>query len=137
MCDNILKRLKNLMFDRRKWFLFCSSHGLCNWMRDEDYLKKKFQARLGYKLNLENPITFNEKIQWLKLHDRRQDYIKMVDKIEVKKYVSRIIGEKHIIENYGIYSDFDSIDFNSLPNRFVLKCSHDSGGIVICHDKYD
>ncbi len=109
--------------------------GLLNWMSDEQYLKLLYKAALKKKLNLDNPQTFNEKLQWLKLHDRNPDYTKMVDKYEAKKYVASIIGEEYIIPTLGVYDKFDDIDFDKLPNQFVIKCTHDSGGLVICKDK--
>ncbi len=109
--------------------------GYLNWMPDKMYLKFKFRVKIGKKLNLKNPQTFNEKLQWLKLYDRKPIYTTMVDKYEVKKYVADIIGEEYIILTYGVWNTFDEIDFDSLPNQFVLKCTHDSGGLVICKDK--
>ena len=102
---------------------------------DEPYLRIMYRIRMGKKLNLKNPQTFNEKIQWLKLHDRRPIYTTMVDKYEAKKYVADIIGEEYIIPTLGVWEHFDDIDFDTLPNQFVLKCTHDSGGLVICKDK--
>ena len=99
------------------------------------YLKLQFKRRVGYPLNLDDPQTFNEKLQWLKLHDRNPLYTKMVDKYEAKKYVADIIGNKYIIPTLGVWSHFDEIDFDKLPEKFVLKCTHDSGSIVICKDK--
>ncbi len=99
------------------------------------YMERLFRKRVGYPLNLENPRTFNEKLQWLKLHDRNPLHTKMVDKYEAKKYVADIIGEEYIIPTLGVWNHFDEIDFNQLPERFVLKCTHDSGSIVICRDK--
>lgn len=90
---------------------------------------------MGKKLDLENPKTFNEKIQWLKLYDRKPLYTKMVDKYEAKKYVAELIGEEYIIPTLGVWDRFEDIDFDALPNQFVLKCTHDSGGLVICRDK--
>ena len=90
---------------------------------------------MGTKLNLKNPRTFNEKLQWLKLHDRKPFYTDMVDKYLAKEYVSKIIGNEYIIPTLGVWNHFDDIDFERLPNRFVLKCTHDSGGVVICKDK--
>ena len=104
-------------------------------LNDKTYLKIKYYLTFHKKLNLKNPITFNEKIQWLKLNDRKKNYIQMVDKYEAKNYVSNIIGKKYIIPTIGLYNSFDEIDFSKLPNKFVLKCTHDSGGIVICRDK--
>ena len=101
---------------------------------DKTFLKIMYSLRIGQKLNINNPQTFNEKIQWLKIHDRRPEYTKMVDKYEVKKYVANIIGEETIIPTIGVYDCVDDIDFTKLPSQFVLKCTHDSGGIVICKD---
>ncbi len=105
------------------------------YMDDEKYLKYRYKRILSRELNLESPKSFNEKIQWLKIHDRNPDYTKMVDKYEAKKYVASIIGEEYIIPTYGVWDKFGNIDFDSLPNQFVLKTTHDSGGISICRDK--
>lgn len=102
---------------------------------DRLYLKMFFPLKMGYKLNLKDPKTFSEKLQWLKLNNRRSEMVKMVDKVDAKEYVANIIGEKYIIPTLGIYNSVDEIDFNALPNQFVLKCTHDSGGVVICKDK--
>jgi hypothetical protein len=90
---------------------------------------------MGYPLDLENPKTFNEKLQWLKLYDRKPIYTTMVDKYEVKKYIAEKLGEEYVIPTLGVWDRFDDIDFESLPDQFVLKCTHDSGGLVICRDK--
>lgn len=110
-------------------------HGKIRFLSDEAYLKLMYYCVFGRRLNLNNPQTFNEKIQWLKLHNRNPQYTKLVDKYEVKKYVSNIIGEEYIIPTLGVWNNFDDIDFDTLPERFVLKCTHDSGGLVICRDK--
>ncbi len=102
---------------------------------DKLYLKWLFRVRVGYKLDLNNPKTFNEKLQWLKLYNRKPEYTQMVDKVEAKKYVENLIGEEYIIPTLGVYNSVDEIDFDKLPNQFVLKCTHDSGGVVICSDK--
>ena len=102
---------------------------------DELYLKLLFRLRMGYKLNLDNPQTFCEKLQWLKLHNRKPEYTQMVDKYDAKRYVADIIGEEYIIPTIGVWNKVEDIDFDKLPNQFVLKCTHDSGGIVICKDK--
>jgi hypothetical protein len=109
--------------------------GFFNWMSDEKYLKILYKLRTGQKLNLDDPQTFNEKLQWLKLHDRRPEYTTMVDKYAVKKYVADKIGKQYIIPTLGAWDKFDDIDFDKLPDQFVLKCTHDSGGLVICRDK--
>lgn len=102
---------------------------------DAFYLKLLFKNRMGKKLNLANPKTYNEKLQWLKLYNRDPRYTMLVDKYAVKKYVESILGKEYIIPTLGIWDRFDDIDFNSLPDQFVLKCTHDSGGLVICTDK--
>lgn len=102
---------------------------------DETFLKIIFRSRKGYKLNLKNPKAFSEKLQWLKLHDRRPEYVKMVDKYAVKDYVSSILGPEITIPTLGVWDTVDDIEWDKLPDQFVLKCTHDSGGIVICRDK--
>lgn len=102
---------------------------------DKLYLKLIYRLLMGKKLKLDNPQTFNEKLQWLKLNNRNLKYHQMVDKQEVKQYVAGIIGDKYIIPTIGIWDRFENIDFESLPNQFVLKCTHDSGSVVICRDK--
>lgn len=105
------------------------------YIPDKLFLRIRFRLLTGYRLNLDNPQTYNEKLQWLKLYYRKPEYTPMVDKYEAKEYVSKIIGEEHIIPTLAVYNKIEDIDFNSLPNQFVLKCTHDSGGIVICTDK--
>ena len=104
-------------------------------LSDEAYLKLVYRLIFGRKLNLKNPKTFNEKLQWLKLYNRKPEYTLMVDKYEVKGYIAEQIGEEYVIPTLGVWDNFDDIDFDSLPNQFVLKCTHDSGGLVICKDK--
>lgn len=99
------------------------------------HIKIDYYIRLGKHINLSSPATFNEKLQWLKLHDRKPEYRNMVDKYEVRKYIAETIGEIYLIPLLGVYDFFDDIDFNTLPEQFVLKCTHDSGGIIICKDK--
>lgn len=102
---------------------------------DRLYLKLKFPLMLGYGLNLRHPKTFNEKLQWMKLNDRNPLYTQLVDKAEVKGYVAARIGEEHVIPTLGVWNSASEIDFDALPDRFVLKCTHDSGSIEICRDK--
>ena len=108
---------------------------LRNCMPDKMYLQHYFAQRMGYYMDFDNPRTFNEKLQWLKLYDRKPIYTTMADKIEAKKWVAERIGEQHIIPTLGVYNSFDEIDFEKLPSQFVIKCSHDSGSVVICRDK--
>lgn len=109
--------------------------GLFNWMSDEKYLKMLWRLKFHKSLNLDNPQTFNEKLQWLKIHDRKPIYTTMADKYAVKKYVADKIGGKYIIPTLGVWESFEDINFDILPNQFVLKCTHDSGGIIIVKDK--
>ena len=109
--------------------------GWLNPLPDKVFLKLMFRARMGSKLDLKHPRTFNEKLQWLKLYDRRTEYTNMVDKYEAKKYVAQKIGEQYIVPTLGVWESFDDIDFEKLPEQFVLKCTHDSGGLVICRNK--
>ena len=95
----------------------------------------QFKKRMGYSLNLNCPQTFDEKLNWLKLYNRTPLYTKLVDKYEVKRYVAEKIGSEHVIPPLGVWDKFDDIDFEKLPRQFVLKCTHDSGGLVICKDK--
>lgn len=108
---------------------------LVRCMPDSIYLKRKYYRTFGRKLDLKNPQSFNEKLNWLKLHDRKPIYTTMVDKYAVKQYVAERIGTEHVIPCYGVWNAFDEIDFEKLPNQFVLKCTHDSGSFAICKDK--
>ena len=110
-------------------------HGFYKQMPDEEFLRFKFKSSLGYALNLDNPQTLCEKLQWLKLYDRRPEYTSMVDKLAVKKIVADKIGSEHVIPLIRVYDTFDDINFDELPEQFVLKCTHDSGGLAICRDK--
>ena len=105
------------------------------FLSDERYLRLMFRLRMGKKLSLDNPKTFCEKLQWLKLYDHNPLYTTLVDKIEVKKYVESVIGPDHIIKTIRCWESFDEIDFDVLPEQFVLKCNHDSGGLCIVRDK--
>jgi len=131
MLKGIKKCLKNPLY-----ILPClGRRGFFNWIPDSLYLKMIFRAEMGYFLNLNNPQTFNEKLQWLKLHDRKSFYTQLVDKYEVRKFVAEKIGEEYLIPLLGVWNLPNEIDFNILPNQFVLKCTHDSGSIIICKNK--
>ena len=109
--------------------------GFWNFMNDKDYIQFSYRILAGKKLDLDDPKTFSDKIQWLKLNDRNPRYIKMVDKYTVKKYIAEVIGAEYVIKNLGVWDRFEDIDFDSLPDKFVLKCTHDSGGLAICRGK--
>ena len=107
------------------------------WLPDALYLKMMFRLKMGYGLNLKNPTTFNEKLQWLKLYNRKPEYTPMVDKCEAKKVAEKVLGKEHVIPTLGVWDRFEGIDFSALPDRFVLKTSNGGGGggVVICTDK--
>lgn len=131
----ILSKVKKIVCDPKIRFGYLSKLGFYNWMPDRQYLIKEWSIYNKGKLDLENPKTFNEKLQWLKLHDRKTEYARMVDKAAAKDYVAEKIGEEYVIPTLGVWNSFDEIDFDKLPNQFVLKCTHDSGGLAICRDK--
>lgn len=108
---------------------------MLRFIPDKPYIQMYYFAKFKKFINFNNPKTFNEKLQWLKFNHRNPEYTKMVDKYEAKKYVANIIGEEYIIPTLGVWEKFEDIDFGKLPNQFVLKCTHDSGGLVICKDK--
>lgn len=130
-----MNKILKYLLDKKYRFLVNSDLGFYKSMSDEEYLKKKYEYSIGESLSLDNPQTFNEKLQWLKLYDRKEIYTSMVDKYEVKEYVANRIGEEYIVPTYGIWESFDEINFNELPESFVLKCTHDSGGLIICREK--
>lgn len=132
---NIYDFTKKILFDKTYRFLFLTSLGFYDKMPDEKYLEKRFNILMPYRLNIHNPVTFNEKLQWLKIHNRIPLLTQLVDKYEVKDYIIRTIGEEYVIPTIGVWDSFKQIDFNSLPTRFVLKCTHDSGSIAICKNK--
>ncbi|EPH12728.1 ATP-grasp fold amidoligase family protein [Facklamia hominis] len=110
--------------------------GFLKFIPDKLWLKYRYKLIFSKKLSLDSPSTFNEKLQWLKLNYKNPLCTKLVDKIEVKKYIEDKIGAEYLIPNLGVWNTFDEIDFDSLPNQFVLKCNHDSGGLIICRNKF-
>lgn len=108
---------------------------LTSFVPDKLYVKKLFKAKVGYPIHLDNPKTLNEKLNWLKLYNRKPIYTKLADKFEVKLIVAKLIGEQYVVKNLGKWKSFEEIDFNKLPNQFVLKCTHDSSGAIVCRDK--
>lgn len=129
------KKLKTLLNDRNNVFSAMSKRGLFNWMDDKTYYRLLFRMRMGYNLDFDAPKTFNEKLQWLKLNDRKPIYTTMVDKYEAKQFVAGRIGNEYIIPTIGVWDSLENVDFSKLPNQYVLKTTHDSGGVVICKDK--
>ena len=115
--------------------LYLMNKNFFKWIPDEKYITIKYKLEMNQKLNLKEPKTFNEKLQWLKLYDRNPEYTKMVDKYEAKKYVADIIGQEYIISTLGVWDKFEDIEFDKLPKQFVLKPTHTSGNVFICKDK--
>lgn len=115
--------------------LNCAWLVLQHTMPTKAYLKLKYRVVFKQSLNLDNPQTYSEKLQWIKLYGYRPEHTVMVDKVLVKEYVRNIIGDEYIIPTLAVWDTPDDMDFDSLPDRFVLKCNHDSGRVVICRDK--
>lgn len=136
-----MKKLKKIvLYLSQPWKIVLSlsarSHfGFRLPMNDKAYLKLLYWDKFRKRMDFNNPQTFNEKLQWLKIYDRNPNYIKLVDKYEAKYAVGTIIGNEYIIPTLGVWDKFDDIDFQQLPDNFVLKCTHDSGGLVIVKDK--
>lgn len=120
----IIKEPKRIIF-------YLSGKGMLNFLPDYIYLKIMYRCIIGKKLKLKNPTTFNEKLQWLKLYDRKNEYSMYVDKFEVRTYIKDTIGEEYLIPLIGVYEDAKDIKFDNLPQKFVLKCTHDSGTVII------
>lgn len=123
------------LFDKDYRFNVGAARGFYKSISDKEYLEKLFKLRLGYDPDLSNPRTFNEKMQWLKLYDRKPLYSTLVDKYSMKAWVGAHIGEQYVIPTYAKWDNVEEIDVSLLPEQFVLKTNHDCGGIVICHNK--
>ena len=133
----IIEKLGKFLKDPSFRFHFFSSKGVYNHMPDKEYLKLAFRKTMGEPLDLDDPKTFNQKVQWLMLYDRRPEYTRMVDKYEAKAFFTERIGAQYVIPTIGVWDRFEDIDFDKLPDRFVLKATHDSGSVVICSSKSD
>lgn len=128
--------LHDFLSEPQKYMIYAIGRIMPRSVRaDSVYLKLLYKCRMGKTLDLKTPKTYNEKLQWLKLYDRNPLYIKLVDKYEVRKYIADKIGEEYLIPLLGWWDKFEDIDFDKLPQQFVLKCTHDSGSKVICKDK--
>lgn len=128
--------LKYFLTKRGGLFFLLASRNLLDWMGDEAYLRQIYRYTFGCEPDFAHPKNFNEKLNWMKLHDHNPLYTRMVDKYEVKAYVAERIGAEHVIPLVGgPWNSVDEIDFDALPEQFVLKCTHDSGSFVVCRDK--
>lgn len=134
--NRIIRILKNMLTNDVIRFNYMTSFGLTNHLSDRRYIEEKYRRIFGEVPNIDFPVTFNEKLQWLKLHDHRTEYTVMVDKYLVREYITEKIGAEYLIPLVGIWDSPDEIDFAALPNRFAMKCNHNSGlGMCICSDK--
>ncbi len=133
--SKIMSKIRTFIENPQYFITSPAAKGWLNWVPDSLYLKVLYRVIMGRKLNLKNPKEYNEKLQWLKLNDRKPEYSTMVDKYEVRGYIEDLLGDKYLIPCLGIYDSVDDIDIDALPNRFVLKCTHDSGSVEICKDK--
>lgn len=135
ICSTIKKSLKIILDDKYRFMVF-SNLGFYAKMDDKKFLEKKFEAVMGRKLYIDNPKTYNEKLQWLKLYDRNSFYTCLVDKYKVREYISETIGEDYLIPLLGVWNRPEDINFDLLPKQFVLKCNHNSGlGMCVCINK--
>lgn len=134
--SKITTAIKQLRTDRGEFMASIVTNFL-RWLPDAPYLKLLYRFKMGHRLDLKSPKTFTEKIQWLKLYNRKPEYTTMVDKYAVKQYVANIIGEEYIIPTLGVWDKPEDVDWENLPNQFVLKTTHGGGGggVVICRDK--
>lgn len=131
--DKLIKYIKDPNYQIGKLFIrHCPK-----LMSDKYFISVTWKKCFGYKLPWKNPRTFNEKLQWLKLNDHNPLYSTLVDKYAVKKWISEKIGAQYVIPTLGVYQSVEDIDIETLPNQFVLKCTHDSGSVIICKDKRD
>lgn len=124
---------RTLTFTQRCKRKLCSS--LCSQLPDRLYLEWLYEVRMGEKLHLEHPETFNEKLNWLKLYDRKDLYTQLADKYEVRQFIADKIGEEYLIPLLGVWDRAEDIDAAALPDQFVLKCTHDSASVILCKDK--
>lgn len=135
------KRVKDCFYKNKKLYVYKIIHKMIdNFMLKKliptkIWLKIEFYISINKKLDLSKPQTFNEKIQWLKLYDCKDQYTEFVDKFKVRKYISDTIGDEYLIPLIGVWDKFEDIDFDKLPNQFVLKPTHTSGNVFICKDK--
>lgn len=133
---NMIRKALKYVFDPNYRFIIDANRGKYNNLPDEEFLKRKFKVIFGRELDLKAPQTFNEKLQWLKLYNRRPEYTMLVDKYLVRNYIRERLGEQYLIPLVGAWDSPDEIDFDALPDKFVLKCNHNSGvGMYICRDK--
>lgn len=129
------KKIKKAICNPYWALIVCMPKRISRLLCDRTYLRIKFRANTGQKLRIDSPVTFNEKLQWLKLYDRKERYASLVDKYEVRQHITHEIGAEYLVPLLGVWESADEIDFDSLPQQFVLKPTHTSGCVLICRDK--
>lgn len=132
---NVFRKIRNVFIDRTNLEITILQKLAWLFKDDKQYIKILYKLIFGYTPDLDTPHTFNEKLNWIKLNDRKPLYTIMADKYRVKQYVANIIGDNYVVPCYGVYDSFDDIDFAKLPDQFVIKATHDSGGASVCRDK--
>ncbi|WP_294561087.1 ATP-grasp fold amidoligase family protein [uncultured Traorella sp.] len=131
-----IKKIYRMAYDPDYRFEVLSDRGFYSNLSDEEFSKRKFKTIFKRDLDLKNPVTFNEKLQWLKLYNKNNYYTTLVDKFSVRAIIKKILGDKYLIPLLGVWENVNDIDFDKLPNQFVLKCTHNSGkGMYICKNK--
>ena len=129
------KKALKFIYDGDYRFCILSNRGWKRKVPGEEFLTRRYRFNMGEAPNLDTPVLYTEKLQWLKLYDHRPEYTRMVDKYEAKRLVAETIGEEYVVPLLGVWDRVEDIDFDALPHRFVLKTTHDSGGVVVCRDK--
>ena len=127
--------VKRLLSGKTGLFYLMGLKGFFKWMDDETYLKRMYKSKFKMALDLEHPKAYTAKLQWLKLHDRKDIFTTLADKVAVRDYIKAKLGEEYLVPAFTVYNSVDEIDWEALPQRFVLKCSHGSGCNIICTDK--
>ena len=130
-----MSKIKEFINNPEYFITSPAAKGYLDWIPDKAYLKLLYRAKMKERCNIDHPVTYNEKMQWLKLHDRKPEYGCMVDKYDVRGFIREKLGEEYLIPCFGVYDKWEDIDFDSLPDQFVIKCTHDSGSVEICTDK--
>ncbi len=130
-----MSKIKEFINNPEYFITSPAAKGYLDWIPDKAYLKLLYHAKMKARCNIDHPVTYNEKMQWLKLYDRNPEYGRMVDKYEVRGFITEKLGEEYLIPCFGVFNKWEDIDFDSLPDEFVIKCTHDSGSVEICLDK--
>lgn len=131
----MFEKIKVLMKNPRYVINYIKTNGKFNNLSTREVIELKYKRKMGYKLNLSNPITFNEKLQWLKLNWKDERATICADKYLVRDFVAQRIGSEYLSKLIAVYDSVEEIDFDYLPEQFVLKGTHGSGFNIICREK--